>query len=257
MARVRGMSIGYYPIPSDYNKTKSLKKAVMKYGSEGFHILIELDRLILNSEHGFYIENDDSTIFKLQQITGVDRKTIISILAFSISIDYYNKILATTKERKIFTNSYLMKTFLAHTKKRKGLPTALNNLEKLATLGNIKITIKKKKTKEESITPKPVSSITKEDPIKQEETLTTIEEQPKHIYTKYKIQNKTTYLLLKENIISLDEAQKVDLLINDLKQKHRTINTFFKFKIPQINRDYLDGKIFDIGFYLKQLYMNI
>lgn len=241
MARVKGMSIGYYIMPSDYNKTKLLRNAVIKFGSEGFHVLVELDRMILNSVNGYYAPNNEITLFQLQQITGVGRTVIQTILTYAISKGYYNNKLALDNEYKILTNENLINIFLKHAKTRKGLAVVLNRIRKLSEYSGLKVKLPIKKESKEI------------------DKIAIVSNEEKNIFekkkdTEYIIKNKATKILFDNFLIKKEDIESIDSTISQIKKTHSNINTFFKFKIGKINNDYINGKINDMKLYLLDLY---
>ena len=245
MGRVRALSISDYIMPSDYLKTKFLIKVVTKFGSEGFHLIIELNRMILNSDHGYFAKNNDETLFKLQTITGISRNQIQAILTYAFGHDYYFSKLALNKDYLMITNKDIINMFLKHAKTRKGMARAKTNIKKISNLLNVKFDELVKQEAKEKI---------KEQVKLLQYTDLEKENLKKNTYTKYNIRNKATKILLDECIIKKEQAKEVDEIIDEIKKKRGNINTFFKFRIPKIRTDYISGNIIDLKCYLFELF---
>lgn len=126
MANYKGMTIPTYKIPSDSKKTPFLRKITIDYGSEGFNVIVNLDRYILSGRYGYYVINSDDLLYDLRKITDVSSKATKEIVRFAIEKNYYNK--AIFDEYNIITNLDLVKTFIKECKNRKGFKSELKKI---------------------------------------------------------------------------------------------------------------------------------
>ena len=126
MANYKGLSIPTYKMPSDSKKTPFLRDITLNYGSDGFCIIVNMDRLILSGRYGYYINNTKDCLFDLREITGISTQKIKEIIKYAVEEGYYSK--KAIIKYDIITNLNLAKNFVKECKNRKGFKTELNRI---------------------------------------------------------------------------------------------------------------------------------
>ena len=142
MANYKGMSIPNYKIPSDSKKTTFLRNITLHYGSDGFSVIVNLDRLILSGRYGYYIVNNNDFLYDLREITGVSTKLTKEIIRFASDNNYYNKELFT--RYNIITSKSLIKIFIKECKNRKGFKDEIKKICKMCNIEESQLLPKKR-----------------------------------------------------------------------------------------------------------------